>query len=260
MTTDEIIEQGVQLYQAFSAAGSPDITSAVAVSTALSLGLYAREVTGKGQYMESSMLFSNCYCCSEDFMRFDAKQPRLNPDKELRGLHALHRLYEAKDGWVFLQCPKEDEWKEFCKAIDRQDLLKEPRYNTPVSRLTNDDQLIGQLAPIFKTRSADDWEDYLLKRDIMCVRADKPGVDDFFLSDPAVKENGFSAAVNHPILGKSVRVGPPSRFSLTPSRAEPPVLFGQNTQAIMADLGYSKTAIAELKAKGIVGGETESAK
>jgi len=255
LDTDQIIQYGEAFTRAFSGAGSPDITSGVAVGSALAMGLYYRALTGQGQYAESSMLFSNCYCASEDFVRYEGKPDRLEPDGQLRGTHALHRLYEASDGWVFLDCPTSAEWEAFCKAVGRTDLLNNRRYTTHQSRLQNDNLLIGTLSLILREGKADDWETLLVGKDVMCVRADKQRHEDFFLKDPSVVEDGFIVDVEHPVGGNSKRQGPPVVFSKTPARAESSRRFGQDTVKILSELGIGEDEIEDLKKRKIVVGE-----
>ena len=252
LSIDEIIKYSETILRAFSSGGSPDITSSIGVGTGIALGIYAQRRTGKGQYIETSMIMSNCYLCSEDFLRYEGKPPRLEPDRELRGLHALHRLYRTSEGWLFLSCPWQEEWEALCKAIGREELLKDRRFTAQQDRFANDDQLIAILAQAFKERSADEWEAHLSERDVAFARADKQSYADFFLTDPSVRENGFVTTIEHSIAGKMMRQGPPARLSLTPGRAEPSRPFGVDTPKIMAELGKSEKEILDLRSRGIV--------
>ena len=255
LSIDEIIPYSEALLGSFGGGGSPDITSSIGAGTGLALGVYAQRRTGKGQYAETSMIISNCYLCSEDFLRYEGKVPRLEPDKERRGLHALHRNYATSEGWIFLSCPWQNEWEALCKAIGREELVKDRRFATQQDRLANDDQLIANLAQTFKERSADEWEARLSERDVACVRVDKQSYADFFLTDPSVRENGFVTTVEHPVGGKMMRQGPHVQLSLTPGRAEAAHPLGMDTANILAELGKSKEEIQDLKSRGIVAWE-----
>ena len=116
MGVDEIIAQGERLRRANE--GSPDVTSALAVGAALAMALYHRQRTGKGQYIETTMVMSNCYMCSDDFIRYEGKPARRELDRALRGTRALSRLYRAKDGWVFLEAPTAGDWERLRRALD----------------------------------------------------------------------------------------------------------------------------------------------
>ncbi len=232
--------------------GSPDVTSAIAAGTALAMGLYHRERTGEGQYLETSMLNSNGYICSEDFISYRGKPPRMEPDKHLRGVHALQRLYRAADGWLFLACPTQAEWEALCLAIGKEELAADPRFSDHTTRLKYDDHLIAVLGRAFQSRGAQDWESYLAEKGVACVRADEQPYTDFFLTDPSVRENGFIVTTDHPVTGTMMRQGPPAQFSATPGRAEPAHIFGEDTVAILQELGFPQEEIQRLKAERVI--------
>ena len=72
---------------------SPDITGALGVATAMTMGFLHRARTGQGQYIESTMLASNLYLCSEDAIRYEGQVPLAELDGDIRGLGPLDRLY-----------------------------------------------------------------------------------------------------------------------------------------------------------------------
>ena len=92
---------------------SPDITGALGVATALSLGLLHRQRTGRGQYIETTMLASNLLLCSEDAIRYAGKPALPELDGDLRGTGALNRLYRTAAGWLFVCTPTEPEWRSY---------------------------------------------------------------------------------------------------------------------------------------------------
>jgi len=230
----------------------PDQTGALGVGTALAMALYHKARTGEGQYLETTMLMSNLYLCSDDFIRYHGKPERQEPDQTLRGLHALHRLYAARAGWIFLTCPLEEEWQALCLAIGKPELATDPRFATPELRLRHDDWLVSILWPVFMERTADEWEQYLAAHDVPCARADGKRYEDFLLTDAGLAEAGLVVDVSHSTTGRLKRVSSAVEFSLTPGRAGPPHLFGEDTPSILAELGVSKSEIAELRAKGVI--------
>ena len=230
----------------------PDQISAIGVGTALALALFHKSRTGQGQYVETSMLISNLYLCSDDFIRYEGKHDRGESDQSLQGTDALHRLYKAKDSWLFLTCPLEEEWKGLCHAINRPELITDYRFATRQARLRNDEWLTAILWPIFKEYSADVWEEYLLKYDVASSRADAQRSEDFLLTDPGVKEAGLVVDISHPSTGKMKRVSSAIRFSLTPGRTGAPHIFGEDTPNILAELNISNSEIKSLREKGVI--------
>ena len=223
----------------------------------LVLGLYARERTGSAQYVESTMINANAYLNIDDFYWHEGKQPRPLPDRDGYGLHALYRLYQAKTGWVFLACPFDDEWDSLCRAIDRPDLLRDPRFATNEARGKHDDALAEELSRLFATEDPMHWENLLAAADVACVKAEDRGMYYFFNDDPHVRENDILSPVEAPRFGEFWRYSPVVSFSETSGRAGPGPLMGQHTRPILRELGYSDDQISDLKARRVVDWEEE---
>jgi len=255
MTLDEIQETSRQLGRANEA--NPDPNTSMVVATAGTLGLYARERFGKGQYIEVSMINANAYANADDVISYAGKTPRPLYDSQGFGLHALSRLYQAQTGWVFLACPLEDEWRALCRALGRQNLLQDRRFVTAQSRAQNDAALASELAGVFARRPAAEWETLLTAADVCCVQAEDRGFFHFFAYDPHVTQNGFTTVVENPRFGEYWRYSPLINYSLTPAKAGPGPLRGQHTRSILKELGYSETEVESLNAKGVVTWETE---
>ena len=80
-----------------------DHSALLGVAVGALLGLRAREISGKAQNVETTMLVSSAYLNSDDFIRYEGKPERPLPDSGQYGLHALYRLYRSSGGsWVFL--------------------------------------------------------------------------------------------------------------------------------------------------------------
>ena len=255
MTIDEIAAVAKQLKRAND--GTADHSTAMVNAVGLVLGLYARERTGQAQYVESTMINANAYLNIDDFYWHEGKQPRPLPDPEGYGLHALYRLYRASEGWVFLACLFDDEWQALCRAIDRPDLLDDPRFTTGESRQQYDDALAGELAAIFATREPRHWEELLTAVDVACVKAEDRGMYYFFNDDPHVRENGMLTHVEAPRFGEFWRYSPVVSFSGTSGRVGPGPLKGQHTRPILRELGYTDDQIHDLKERKVVDWEEE---
>src|SRR5262249_34890896 len=154
------------------------------VATGIMLGLAARLLTGKGQYIETSMMNSNVYANSDDAFDYEGKPPRRMPGKAQLGIEATYRLYETAEGWIFIAVQFDSEFAAFCKFIGRRDLLSDPRFATWAARYQDRDVLGSELEKVFKTRSADEWERILTEADLGCVRADRSGYRRFLYEDP----------------------------------------------------------------------------
>ncbi|MGI8554365.1 MAG: CaiB/BaiF CoA transferase family protein [Dehalococcoidia bacterium] len=231
---------------------NPDPNSSMVIATAAMLGLYVRKTQGIGQHVQTNMLISNAYANLDDFLAYDGKPERQLVDPALHGLHALYRLYPAAEGWVFLACPFEEEWQRLCLALNRAELLADPRFRTAAARRAHDADLVGLLGGIFSERTADAWEEYLTDRDLGCVRADRDTPGSFWDRDEHVYQNGFVREAEHLRWGPYWRHGPLVSLSETPGRYGAGVLGGQHTRQLLRELGYSGEEITALIAAGTV--------
>ena len=139
MTPDEIYEVSSMLGRANES--NPDPSAALACGTATMLALYSREKTGKGQYVETTMLCGNLYANGDDCLSYEGKPKRAAMDRDMNGLQATYRLYECAEGWVFLACPGPKEWEVFARAAGLDGLLSDERFSTSESRAANDGEM-----------------------------------------------------------------------------------------------------------------------
>ena len=249
LSLDEIAEVARKLKRAND--GTADHNAAMVNAVGLVLGLYARARTGRGQYVESTMIAANAYANADDFFSHPGKRPRAVPDPEGYGLGALYRLYRARDGWVFLACPFEEEWMALCETIGRPDLLADPRFATAEARAEHDDALGEELARLFETRAPLDWEKLLTDADVACVRAEDRGMYYFFNEDPHVRENRLLTEVESTRHGRFWRYAPVLDFSETSGKAGPAPLRGEHTRPVLRELGYTQAQILDFRERGI---------
>jgi crotonobetainyl-CoA:carnitine CoA-transferase CaiB-like acyl-CoA transferase len=231
---------------------SPDITGALAAGTAMAMALYHRRRTGQGQYLETTMLGSNLYLCSEDFIRYPGKPAAPEVDREIRGNGALRRLYRTAEGWLMICCPLEPEWRSLCAAIGLPELADDYRFATRDARRRYDNQLIAMLSQVLLQKTAAEWEQVLRSNRVPAVRAEDRSADDFLLSDPQVLQNEFVVEVNDPGSGRMLRPGCGIKFSMTPGRALPAREFGADGRLILSWLGIPDDDIDAMLANGVL--------
>jgi crotonobetainyl-CoA:carnitine CoA-transferase CaiB-like acyl-CoA transferase len=246
---------------------SPDPIAGSGVGTGMMLGLAARVLTGKGQYIETSMMNSNVYCNSDDAFTYAGKPPRRVPGKEQLGLEATYRLYETAEGWVFVAAQFDDEFAALAEALGRGALARDARFASWKARIANCEALETELEPIFRTRTADEWETFLLPRDIGCVRADNASHLRFLHSDPQPKAMGFMVMTHSPEFtdkapgGRYWRHAPVVKFSDTPCEVGKPYEGpGEHTRQVLRDLGHDDASIDRLADERVIGLARERAR
>jgi crotonobetainyl-CoA:carnitine CoA-transferase CaiB-like acyl-CoA transferase len=229
-----------------------DAYAALALFSALMLGIYERSVSGRGQRLRTSMLGGNSLALADGFSAYDGKPdpPRVDPD--MYGLHALYRLYRARAGWLFLAAPTPAEWERLVAVLDRPEELAAPSFATAEGRALNDADLVDALGGLLVQRDASDWERILTAAGIGGVEVFEGTMAEFTNTDPVLRETELVAEVDHPLFGPVLRHGVPVRLSATPGRLAPGCLTGEHTGALLTELGYSTSAIEDLVERGVV--------
>lgn len=194
----------------------------------------ARQRTGRGQRVETSLLESTIAFLAENAANFFEGGPP--PDRARRTHQALVFAFAARDGRslvIHLSSPQKF-WVGLTKAIGREELQSDPRFQDRAARSRNYDALDAILAEVLRTRDRDDWLARLRAEDVPCgPLSDLAEV----FADPQVKFLGLKRELPHPRRGTVAVVGSPIRLSETPvrlSRAAPDL--GQDTDAVLRDL------------------------
>lgn len=228
-----------------------DPAGALACATATMLALAARERTGRGQYVETTMLASMAYTVSRWSIQYAGKEGTGPiPDRGQHGFHALHRLYETGDGWVFVLVPP-DRFERFCQIVGRPELATDPRFADPDARHENDAALADELATTFRADGADTWASKATGSELAIVRADGTDHGRFMLDSEQSRANGLSIPALLPDGREFWRSAGTADFSRSARRLGEPEPLGNSTRRILSEIGYSDELIADLEARGV---------
>ncbi|MHB8463913.1 MAG: CaiB/BaiF CoA transferase family protein [Acidimicrobiales bacterium] len=228
--------------------------AALGVATALLLGLLARERGAGGQRVASSMLSTAAHAMADQIVDVELAPPARADCDDMRGPHALYRIYDAADGWIFLAAPAPSEWPELVKALaSHVDLGSDERFATDTSRREHDDALTAALTEVFARRPKDEWERDLLAADVGCVAVTTDRIERVLQSEQVGRASGYVVDVEHPTFDVHPRLAPLIRFSRSATHAKAGVLAGSATDAVLRELGYESAAIADLRTRLVVG-------
>jgi crotonobetainyl-CoA:carnitine CoA-transferase CaiB-like acyl-CoA transferase len=228
-----------------------DHSALLGVGVAMLLGLRARDLTGEGQNLETTMLVSAAYLFSDDFLRYEGKPDRPVPDKGQYGLGALYRLYQAKEGWVFLAVLSDGEWSAFCNAVGQPAWRDDPRFGTKEARQANGKAIVALLEPLFQERDAQEWEALLQAKDVACAVASGRWPD-FLFDDWDGESAQRTTAFSYPGVGGVIQSGMNVHLLSTPGKVGVLEPLGTHCRPILEDLGYSAGEIDDLKANNVV--------
>jgi len=220
------------------------------------LALFARERTGRGQYVDVSYLDTTVsLLAATPNMRFffsDGMAPRRGKGF-LGGSYPYYAIYETKDDKLLtIGCTEPWLWANFCRAIGRPEFEKFARKPDQFVRAANAEEEGARRAidAIIKTKTRDEWYDLLVKADV-CVG--KVYDIDEMVRDPQINHRQMIVDVQHPTHGRVRQIGIAIKLSDTPGaiRTAAP-LSGEHTDAVLKDLGMGATEIAALRDKKVI--------
>src|SRR5512135_865419 len=135
-------------------------------------------------------------------------------------------------------------WKDICKVIGREEWLTDPRYATPKARLPHLMEIFGEIEKWTMTKTKFEAMDLLNEHDIPCgpILSMKE-----LAEEPSLRKTGTVVEVDHPKRGKYLSVGNPIKLSDSPSEVKRSPLLGEHTDEVLAELGYSRQQIEQLR-------------
>lgn len=228
-------------------AGNPPVNdsyadpgAALGAATALVLGLYAQAKTGRGQYLETTMLCSTGYLHSGDTIVYEGQPDWLISDSGQHGLHALYRLYRAADGWIFLAAPQDEEWRRVAQVLGFEDLRDDPTLATRTGRRARSEELAERIGVALSAAPVSSWVDRFHDADVSAVAVHEGPFDAW------LKDSGLLVPEDHPMYPPYWRLPPKARFSRSRPRLGPAAGPGEHSRPLLEELNYTSAEIDRL--------------
>ena len=236
--------------------GQGDHTTAISLFGALMTGLRARDQTGEGQVVETTLLRTAAFTIGLDLSNalVDGRPSYDRPRDS--SISAMLEGFQCADGsWIQFAMPDTgDAWPRFCSALDRADLVDHEDYATGRLRYRHMPQLMATLDETIGSMPFDYWEARLDEH--RCIWAPINDSASAVL-DPQVRATGAFETIHHPEAGDFETVAAPFRMPLNDEVGVrgPAPERGQHTLSVLAELGFSEDEVADLATNGVVNGE-----
>src|SRR5882724_13487531 len=227
-----------------------DIASGMYAAIGILLALYQREKTGAGQLIDISMLDSivswlgyfphHYWHAGEEPARVGMRHHYVTP----------YGPYLAGDGeYVNLAVASASDWQTLCrKVIERPELLEDPRFSTVEGRRKNRGELEETIEKIFLEKDHNHWLAQLKKAEL--PYGEVRGIAQV-LAHPQVIARKLIREADSPV-GKVPVIANALKMSASEARYERIPGLGEDSEAILKDLGYDAGAIAELRRDKII--------
>ena len=228
--------------------GMGDHPSGISLFSCILMGLYQRQITGKGAHVGTSLLANGLW--SNGFMAQAALCGARFIDRPRReqALNALTNYYQCRDGrWLILTIVNERQWPIVATCVGREDLVTDPRFATNRDRAINAVTLTSIFDEVFATRDRAEWRATLSANsivfDVVASAQDIGSDEQLLVNDILIPfEGDTTLTVTSPIFMEGQQKVKP--------RLPPTV--GQHSDAVLREAGYDEESIKQLRQDGVV--------
>ncbi|MCC7105365.1 MAG: CoA transferase [Chloroflexi bacterium] len=229
-----------------------DLASGFFLTHGVLAALLAREHTGRGQRVETSMFEVMLFLLTYDATMYLNTGEIAGPQGSGHLYHVPWQAFKTSDNWVVVATREEVFWQNFCRAIGAPELADDERYRTNLDRLEHRDELVALLETYLVRQTTAEWLEVFSREQVPSAPVNNIAQA---LADPTVAElGGIVDAGAYGSAGPIRMLANPLHFSATPvEHYNPPPQLGQDTRDVLADVaGYDAAKIAELEAQSVV--------
>jgi formyl-CoA transferase len=227
-----------------------DLCAGLFAAQGIMVALLEREVSGKGQWVQTSLLQAQVFMLDFQASRWlmQGEVPKQAGNNHPTSIPT--GVFQTSDGYMNIAASGQKIWERCAEGLGRPDLITDPRFTTGALRSENRDALNAELEAATRSDTTAHWVEKLNAAGVPCGPIYK--VDEMF-ADPQVKHLGIAQTLNGGNRGDVAYVGQPFGLSRTPSciAAHPPGL-GEHTDEILAEYGLDKATIADLRARQVI--------
>ncbi len=227
-----------------------DLTAGIFCAYGITVALLEREVSGRGQWLHTSLLQAQIFMLDFQAARWLMKH---EVPKQAGNNHPTSiptGVYKTKDGHINLAVTGQKIWERFCNTVGGSEWLKNPDYATSAARSKNRDALHADISAKLAGETSQTWIDRFNKAGVPCGPI--YSIDQVF-ADPQVRHLGIAQPLEKPGVGQREYLGQPVVLTRTPSRvvAHPPAI-GEHTDEVLRELGYDDKQLAEFRARKVI--------
>jgi len=227
-----------------------DVGAGLLAALGVLTALLEREVSGEGQWVQSSLLQAGIQLLDFQAARYTMSGEVADQQGNDHPTSMPTSAYTTADGYMNVAAAGSKMWKRLCDAIGRPDLFDHPDYAQAEGRAKNRKPLNAEIDRELARKTSAEWVEILNRAGVPCGPIYR--MDEVF-ADPQVRHLQVAAEVDHPKLGKYRIINQPVKLSRTPAKvATASPERGEHTEEVLLEIGFSKNEVASFKKEGIV--------
>ncbi|WFT92864.1 CoA transferase [Bradyrhizobium barranii] len=227
-----------------------DLTAGLFCAMGILTALLEREVSGRGQWVQTSLLQAQIFMLDFQAARWLMEKEVAKQAGNNHPTSIPTGVFKTSDGYINIATTGGRIWERCAQAIGAPELYSHPDYATASARSRNRDALNTEIEKRTVTKSTETWVRELNEAGVPCGPI--YAIDQMF-EDAQVKHLGIAQEVPNEENRDIRLIGQPVSLSRTPSKmvARPPE-FGEQTDEVLKEFGFDQEEIAGLKAAKVV--------
>jgi formyl-CoA transferase/CoA:oxalate CoA-transferase len=227
-----------------------DLLAGIFAAQGVGLALLARERTGRGQIVETSLLEALVGVLSWSAGMFFESGQAPGPAGHHHPLSSPYGRFRASDGFLNIAAGGPDMFEKLARALGHPEWVQDERFRDPVARLRHRDELSRAIDAVLAGDAVESWVERINAAGVPAG----PVLDlEQVFADPQVLARHMLVEVPHPVVGTFKTTGLPVKLSATPGAiARRPPLHGEHTDEVLSEGGFSESEIESLRSRSVI--------
>ena len=227
-----------------------DISAGLLAANGILCAYIHAQRTGQGQMVDTSLLEAGIAYTIWESVVYLVEGEIPGPLGSAHRVSAPYQALRTQDGYINIGAATQSTWEQFCRAIGREGLIEDPRFEVPGDRKKREVELAALLEETLSQQTTGYWLDLMEKAGV--VAGPIYNMEQVY-RDPQVRARDMLVDLEDPELGTIHNIGIPVKLSATPGRIRhrAPAL-GEHGREILQEFGFSEGDAEELIRAGVV--------